>query len=119
MKALVIFSDAGVHWAAPMLKQGFRHVAVAVLNEGYWIGIDPVMGVPDIRVIAGQDADLAGHYRAEGFTVIETWTRKNDGLFPLALANCVGAVKAILGINAPLIWTPLQLHRHMTKGQPA
>lgn len=119
MKALVIFSDAGVHWAAPMLKQGFRHVAVAVLNEGYWIGIDPVMGVPDIRVIAGPDHDLAGQYRDEGFTVVETNIRNNAGPFPFALANCVGAVKAVLGINAPLIWTPLQLYRHLTKGQSA
>lgn len=119
MKALVIFSDAGVHWAAPMLKQGFRHVAVAVLNGGYWIGIDPVMGTPDIRVIAGPNHDLAGQYRDEGFTVVETSVRKGNDLFPLALANCVGAVKAILGINAPFIITPFQLHRHLTKGHIA
>ena len=115
----MIFSNEGVHWAAPMLKQGFRHVAVAVLNGGYWIGIDPVMGTPDIRVIAGPDHDLAGQYRSEGFTVVETDIRKNAGPFPFALANCVGAVKAILGLNAPLIWTPFGLFKHLTKGHIA
>jgi hypothetical protein len=34
---------------------------------------------------------------------------------PLMVTTCVGVVKAVLGIRAPWIITPLQLYRYLTR----
>ncbi len=113
MKAVVMFSGTGVHWLAPVLKRGFRHVAVAVQTGNYWVGIDPRRGTPDIQVLTGGGENLAAHYAAAGLICVETEVADIDRRAPLALANCVGAVKAVLGVRAPLVFTPYQLFRHL------
>lgn len=115
MKAIAIFSNTGSHWAGRFLKVGFRHVAMAIQTEHGWVGLDPRQGTPDIQVICAPEFDLAAFYRGSGLAVAETEVRDIPFRWPFVIANCVGVVKAVLGIRAPLVWTPHQLYQHFTR----
>lgn len=115
MKALVVFHDYGCHWLDPLLAEGFRHVLVAVLDDKFWIEMDGRAGLPVMRVMAGKEHDLMAHYKTMGFTVVETETQSSPLRSPVFLANCVGMVKAVLGIRKPFIVTPKQLHSHLRR----
>lgn len=98
------------------MEPGFRHCFVCVLEEACWVRVDAQTGVPSIEVVAWDEYDLAAYYREElEFTVIETMQTGREPPWPLAVANCVGLVKQILAINAPLVLTPFQLFNHIGK----
>jgi hypothetical protein len=112
--ALVVFHDHGCHPLDRFLKQGFRHVFCAVAQGDYWIVIDSMAGRPVVKVVAGTTFDLAAFYRNEGMTVVET--EGGPGIrAPFAFSNCVGMVKAVLGIRAPFRVTPYQLFRFLRR----
>lgn len=114
--AVVIFTDDSGHPLAPWLKAGFRHCFVAVRDEkGPWLLIDPKNGTPTISVIGLNDFDVAGFYREMGLTAVETQRTNEPFFFPWTIANCVGMVKAVLGIRAPLVVTPYGLYRRLTR----
>lgn len=114
MKALVVFHDNSDHPLSWMLEPGFRHVSV-VVDDGYcWVLIDPHKGVPVIQVLGLNAIDIAARYRDVGAAVVETETRETKQQFPFALANCVGVVKAVIGLRAPMVWTPHQLYKRLT-----
>jgi hypothetical protein len=114
-RAIVVFHDHGNHCLDPLLKQGFRHVFCAVDDGVSWVQIDGRTGIPLIEAVCASDFDLARHYRAQGFTVVET--HKGSGLrLPLVLSNCVGLVKAALGLHLPFTVTPYQLYKRLALG---
>ena len=97
------------------LKPGFHHCWVCLLDEDRWILADGVLGVPRLREMCGDAFDLAGHYRNLGMAVIVTEQRETAVPFSLVANNCVGMVKSLLCIGAPLVWTPWQLYRYLSK----
>jgi hypothetical protein len=115
-RAVVIFTGVGSHPLAKWLKPGFRHCAVAVQDgDSPWILIDPAEGVPNFRIMGAHDFDLAAFYREIGETVVETVVKAEPLQWPLAMANCAGMVKAVLGLRAPLVVTPYALYRRLTR----
>lgn len=116
MRALVVFGDGGspAHPLAFLLRKGFKHCCVAVVDGDYWIVVDGERGIPTIHVIAPSSFDLAGHYRDCGLTVIETEQRAEPKLLPLALNNCAGLVKAVLCLKTWAV-TPWQLYKFLVK----
>jgi hypothetical protein len=120
LRALVVFHSNSDHWLASLLKPGFAHCLVCILVErdgqGYWLSIDPAKGVPLINVECGPDGDLRGYYEALGCTVIETETcESHPPRWSWALANCVGVLKYVLGVRAPLVITPYQLFKRLKR----
>lgn len=121
MRALVVFHGDPTHWLARFLKPGFHHVFVCVLVErdgqGWWVSIDPALGLPTINVECGPDGDLRGFYEDLNCTVIETERLPGQRLprWSWALANCVGVVKFVIGIRAPFCITPYQLYKRLTR----
>ena len=117
-EALVVFHDHGNHWAARWLQLGFRHVFVCVHEEsnGHWIRIDAMDGIPAIDMIAPAWYDLASFYQSEGFTVVKTYRGRKPLRSLFFCSNCVGIVKAVLGIGAPMVCTPWQLFKYLTAG---
>ncbi len=114
MRALICFHNHGAGPFAKYLERGFRHVFIAVLNEGYWIRIDGQGGLPVYEVVAGEDYDLQTFYRQQsGFTVKAVEADRAPLRWPFMQANCVGLVKRTLGINAPFVFTPYQLYRYL------
>lgn len=119
MRALAVFHDHGNHILDPLLKPGFRHCFAAVASEDVWIRIDAQAGQPVIEVVAAADYDLTSFYRAEGYTVVQTEQRSTLPAWPLVVTNCVGFVKTVLCINAPLAVTPWRLYRHLIRPRGA
>ncbi len=114
MKALVVFCDNGNegHPLLPLLRPGFKHCFCAVLDNGLWILADNRRGVPLIRYLTTEEFDLAGFYRDEGATVVETTQRETPLRGPYVAANCVGLVKSILCIRSFAV-TPYGLYLHL------
>ena len=117
MKALVVFFDpegARFEW---LLKPGFRHVFACINDGTYWTMFDACDARPVVQTIQSADYDLAGYFAAQGYTVVET--EQGPPLrTPMIVANCVGLVKAVLCIRAPLAQTPHQLYRHLARRSP-
>lgn len=119
--AWVVFRGEAPLWWLRALKPGFRH-CLALLNDGrHWVVLDPLAPFTDLAVLdLAPDHDLPGWYRAAGLTVVAAPVRR--GLTrpaPWAPFTCVEAVKRLLGLHAPLVLTPWQLHRHLTRSAPA
>ena len=120
MKAIISFRGYGEHPLGWLLKDGFKHVVIAVLTpDGNWVEIDYAVGVPIVTVMGGADFDLNKFYMEQGFTTVEKQQTINKqfkfNLFRgnIFVANCVGLAKAILGLDSFAI-TPYQLYKRLT-----
>jgi hypothetical protein len=114
-RALVVFSgEAGLPWLR-LLRKGFRHCFVALEIGDRWVVIDPLSHYTHVEVYAGLDAErLAAGFRARGLTVVATRSgRPPRRPAPWRPHSCVEAVIRLLGLRAPWVWTPWQLHRHL------
>jgi hypothetical protein len=114
--AWVVFRGESPLWWLRLLKPGFRH-CLALLNDGRcWVVVDPLAPFTDVTVLDLPPVfDLPGWYRDQGLAVVAAPLRR--GLTrpaPWAPFTCVEAVKRLLGLHAPLVLTPWQLHRHLT-----
>ena len=120
MKALVMFQDSEGHPLDFLLKKGFRHCFVCVLAGEYWIEFNLVKNTPTIKVMTGADYNMEEFYSNQGDIVVSTSQRVfrpskfNVFYGTLMVANCVGLVKSILGINT-LSWTPYSLYKELKK----
>ena len=118
-RAVALFNNStGNHWLAPVLKDGFRHVCVVVESGPHWIFVSPCPDGIRLTTIAMSDFDIATHYKNNGYTVVEFTTSGTECRLPLSLSNCVGAVKAVLGIQKPFMVTPYQLFKYL-KANPS
>ncbi len=112
-RVLVIFSGRTELWWLRLLKPGFRHVSLALCGPRGWLLLDPLSHqtlITDTGLPPG--ADLAGHYRALGLTVLETRLRAAPRrLAPVRPLTCVEMAKHVLGLHAPWVLTPWQLYR--------
>ena len=108
---IIVFHGHGNHILAPLLKTGFKHVFCCVNDGVYWIVIDGKGGVPEIEILALADYDLKKFYEEAGFTVLDI-SESNPTRSPVVLSNCVGLVKAILGIRCFAL-TPWQLYKRL------
>lgn len=114
-RALVVFSDQTALWWLHFLKRGFRHCFVAVPVAGYWVVCDPLSHRTDLSLIDRTGTvDLARWYRQQGLTVIETpLLDPPKKPAPWRPMTCVEAVKRVLGLRAPAVFTPWQLYRFL------
>lgn len=119
VRALVVFHDSfeRAHWMSRFMKPGFWHCFVCMERDGLWIKVDGESGLPVVQYLTQSEGfDLAGFYRDQGFTVVETEQRGSAVISPLALRNCVGMVKALLCIRSFAV-TPWGLYRHLTRNE--
>ena len=117
-RALVVFHGFGHGLLTRLFGcAGFRHCFVCIAHHGSWLRLDFQDGVPALEVVCADSFDLAAFYRAAGLTVIRTERRNRRPRWPVMLATCVGAVKKVLGADAPFALTPHQLYRHLCKEQ--
>lgn len=116
MRAIVIFHDQGAgFWPRLFGRPGFRHCFVALNDGRAWTVIDP--GSRGTRVFAevGAGYDLAGFYRGQGYTVMETVVTPSAAPYPVWFFTCVEAVKRTLGVRGWWLWTPYQLYRRLAR----
>jgi hypothetical protein len=97
------------------LRARFKHCFVCVRHGEFWMKIDGLAGVPSFEFLTAGDFDLAGFYRGQGFTIVETEQRQKPLAAPFIFNNCVGLVKAVLCLSAPLVWSPWRLYRYLKR----
>ncbi len=116
-EALVVFSGNSDIWWLGWLKEGFRHCFIAFNDGRHWITLDPLSHRTEVAVQdVPADFDLRAFYEARGLRCVTAALAPT----PLRCAppgpfTCVEAVKRALGLRAPLVWTPRQLHRRLTR----
>lgn len=114
MRALVVFFDpegARFQW---LLKPGFRHVFACIDDGNYWTLFDARDARPVVQTVHASDYDVRGYFEEQGYVVVEV-EQGAPLKTPLIVANCVGFIKAVLCIHAPLAQTPYQLYRHLSR----
>jgi hypothetical protein len=102
-----------------VLKPGFRH-CFAVLDDGrHWLVLDPLAPRTDLRALDRAEVpDLPEHLRRRGLTVIEARLRHPVRPAPWRPFTCVEAVKRLIGLDAPFVFTPWQLYRRLARETP-
>lgn len=121
--ALVVFVDQGAGpWLRP-LKQGYRHCFVALRQEPrLWLICDPLKDRIEITAAEVERVALAETYRAAGHRVWSGTTfpgpARPRARVPGPL-TCVAVVKRLIGVSAPWVVTPFQLHRHLLSATEA
>jgi hypothetical protein len=114
--ALVVFSGtAQIPWLR-LLRRGFRHCFVLVPADGGWIALDPLAHRLAVGLVPPLDAaGVIAHYEALGCTVVPSPLREPPRRLRLfAPFTCVEAVKRVIGLDAPRVWTPWQLYRALS-----
>ncbi len=116
-EALVVFSgNSDIRWLR-WLDKGFRHCFIAFNDGRHWITLDPLSHRTEVAVQdVPADFDLRAFYEARGLRCVTAALAPT----PLRCAppgpfTCVEAVKRALGLRAPLVWTPRQLYRRLTR----
>lgn len=116
VRALVVFSGRTDLLWLRLLRSGFRHCFVALNDGRHWVTLDPLSTRIEVTVQpVAADFDLAGWYRAQGLTVVETRPRAPAGPAPLAIWTCVEAVKRTIGLRDRRVLTPWQLYKRLTR----
>lgn len=115
-RALVVFLGRdlvdGARWWSRLLKPGFVH-CFFLLQERNWIKIEGRRGSVKLTQLGQEPIDvIASHYREQGATVIETAVSTEAVRLPFVARNCVGLVKAMLGVRSFSL-TPWQLYKHL------
>jgi hypothetical protein len=111
--ALVVFERTGDHPLCRLLGE-FKHVFCAVRDPqvDVWIAYHWLMGRVEIDYLGQHDADdLVAFYEEQGSHVELTWADRRPfprAVWPLAMNNCVGHTKTILGMRSWAV-TPGQL----------
>ena len=115
----IIFSNDTDIRALKLLKRGFRHCFMMMLQDDRWLLIDPRSNKTDIRILPHpQSFDFPRYYIEQGFTVVKapavSTPQKILSPFPV---SCVETIKRILGLHHFWIITPYQLYKKIkTKG---
>ena len=115
--ALVVFVDhTEIDWLR-ILKTGFRHCFVAVEADRSWLICDPLKDRIALSLLqADKGFDLGAFYAGKGYSVLAGRAmpmspRRRHIPEPL---TCVAIVKRILGIDAPGVFTPWGLFKHLS-----
>lgn len=114
-EAWAAFGDGRGPWWLKLLKPGFRHCFVVLGDARRWVVIDPASCFTDVAALdRAEHPDLPHRLRAQGYTVVPAPLRRQAvPPAPWRPFTCVEAVKRVLGLDAPDIFTPWGLYRHL------
>jgi hypothetical protein len=112
---LVIFEHR--HAAGPMrlLRPGFRHCFCVLANGSDWLICDPLKGSLVLELVRLRDAfDITRHFVDTGrHVLVGAKPSPPPTTLRIRPLTCVEIVKRLIGIDAPCIFTPYQLFRHL------
>jgi hypothetical protein len=104
----VAFSTDDGHWWSRFLHPTIKHCYVIQPSKGDWLVFGKT--TKGFQMYTTDDVTDA----IENDIIVKVTIRDHrPRLF--MLNTCVGAVKQIVGINKPFIWTPYQLYRYLEK----
>ena len=114
--AIVVFEDRRARGVLRLLETGFRHCFCLLRIDEHWLLCDPLKGGIRLDLLPAYDSgDLVRHFAAGGRRALIGSTLHDvpTGRLGLRPMTCVEIVKRALGIVAPGVITPLQLHRKL------
>lgn len=125
-RALVAFSGQTELAWLHLLRPGYRHCFVLVESPGpqgaaspdpAWVLYNPLSSGTQIAVWSPIDEDTVRAWLCQqDYTVVETYAHPITArVFGWRPYTCVEAVKRVLGLHAPTVFTPWQLYRHIKK----
>lgn len=116
-RAVVVFENRPGSPLLTFLRPGFRHCFCLLKRPCGWIVCDPLKAGIRLEAIASYDEQhLLRHYRSLGMLALAgSCIADPGGVALLAPLTCVSLVKRLLGLRAPLVWTPYQLYRALLK----
>ena len=114
-RVVVVFEGDTDLWWLRWLSPGFRHCFAVIEDAQGWVIVDPLSHQTLVRTcIFDATVDLAAHYRQHGYIAVTTWVdRAPHRTAPIRPFTCVEAVKRVIGLRAPGVWTPRQLFRRL------
>lgn len=120
MAALVVFGGgAALPWQR-LLKPGFRHCFVCLNDGRRWIVVEPLSCFTEVAVLdVPADFDLGRWFAGHGLTAVPAPVRRVRRPVGWGPFTCVEAVKRVLGLRAPWVFTPWQLYRRLRAGAGA
>lgn len=116
-RAFVVFSgSADLPWLR-LLRPGFRHCYAVVESRGLWAAYNPASHQTDLSVIGELPFSMLAAWLFDGEKTVVGCrvSRAEHRLAPVRPYTCVEAIKRLLGLRAPLVFTPWQLFRHLTR----
>lgn len=120
-RALVVFSgQTELKWLR-LLRPGFRHCFVLVEDRAadvpVWVLYNPLSVGTQLALWPIADVHIIRACLVEqGYIVVETTAAPiGQRLFAWRPYTCVEAVKRVLGVHAPWVWTPWHLYIYLNK----
>lgn len=114
--AIVIFEHRDARGFLRLLRPGFRHCFCLLRHEAGWLLCDPLKGGLRLDLVPayGMRA-LMDHYRGIGRIALAGPGPSGFPAAPLGVRplTCVEVVKRTLGLAAPAVFTPFQLHAYL------
>lgn len=114
--AIVVFEHRDARGVLRLLRPGFRHCFCLLRHEAGWLLCDPLKGGLRLDLVPSYDSQaLLKHYRSIGRIAIAGPLCGNFPAAPISMRplTCVEIVKRTLGLAAPAVFTPFQLHAHL------
>lgn len=113
----VIFCDSN-RPESKWMRPGFRH-CYAMRNDygAVWTRFNPCRSHIDISQELVSDYPTIQDYVTDAETYLAYNGKPCDVAHSLSVVSCVGAVKYLLGIQAPFVLTPYQLYKHLQRLQ--
>jgi hypothetical protein len=115
--AWIIFSNDTDIRMLRLLKRGFRHCFIIMLQDQRWILIDPRSNKTDVNILPHPaNFNFPRYFVSQGKTVMKlppVVTPKRI-MMPFCF-SCVETVKRMIGLHRYFILTPYQLYRYLNK----
>ena len=114
-RALVVFGgEADLKWLR-FLRPGYRHCFALLESGDRWVMYNPLSNGTEVEVWPGdQEETIRAWLVINGYEVIDEVVRPlRSRPFFWAPYSCVEAVKRVLGLRAPRVFTPWQLYCHL------
>lgn len=100
----VVFTNDSDHWWSRWLHRSIKHCYIVKPYNGKWVYLERDTHGINFDVIDELDQDA---------TIVKSCFKKTRS--PMLFNNCVGVAKQALGIGNPLIITPYQLFKRLSK----
>lgn len=114
--AIVVFEHRDARGFLRLLRPGFRHCFCLLRHEAGWLLCDPLKGGLRLDLVPAYDIQaLLKHYRHIGRIALAGPARSSFPAAPFSVRplTCVEIVKRTLGLAAPAVFTPFQLHAYL------
>ena len=114
--AYVVFSPRAGLWWLRLLRPGFRHCFVLLHDGVGLVAIEPLVSrisVSALEVPFGAEAFVRS-LEVQGMTVVPARIAgESPDKWRFGIFTCVEVVKRVLGLRAPLAFTPWRLYRYL------